>query len=166
METLKKLSLKEHQYLITPHLYKDEDQIIIKKENANRISNKNVDKMDEKKAEENLYEYMCSDLPLYQDKIKRDKTLYKEEFSKFLNVFIPKFNEFLEMPSTNYKNLKEVFVFLAHLSHIYPKELAFLPAQLKQLLEHSYAIIHPEIRLAIIEAFNLIRKKNLIEPIE
>lgn len=157
METIKKSTLETHQYLIDS-----------KNNNKGRDSSKTPEELQQEKevAEEHLYDRMCLDLPLYQDKIKRDKELYKEEFAKFLNVFIPKFNLFLESPAHNHKNIKEIFVFLAHLSHIFPKELAFLPTQLRDLLEHSHAIIHPDIRLAIIESFNLLRKKNLIEPVE
>jgi len=170
METMKKSSLKEQQFLINPSIYNQEEEEkemnTKKQHNKNQRQKQEKPEMDAKQAEDNLYDLMCSDLPLYQDKIKRDKLLYKEEFGKFLKVFIPKFNEFLEMPSNTYKNIKEVFVFLAHLSHIYPTELSFLPIQLKQLLEHSHSIINPEIRIAIIESFNLLRKKNLIQPIE
>mmetsp|Transcript_6113 Transcript_6113/g.6343 ORF Transcript_6113/g.6343 Transcript_6113/m.6343 type:complete len:860 (+) Transcript_6113:18-2597(+) len=160
METIKEISFQEHQYLINPSKQVPESQ-------KSKLTLQEQERLVEQtKAEENLYERMCLDLPLYQDKIKRDKDLYKEEFAKFLSVFIPKFNSFLETPASNHKNIKEVFVFLAHLSHIFPKELAFLPAQLKDLLEHSHAIIHPEIRMAIIDSFNLLRKKNLIEPVD
>ena len=154
METNKEITLENHILLM------DFTPATVVNNTSSETENKQL------KAEEHLYEKMCSDLPLYQDKIKRDKDLYKEELTKFLSVFIPKFNLFLETPSTNHRNMKEVFIFLAHLSHIFPKQLAFIPAQLKQLLEHSHAIIHPEIRIAIIESFNLLRKRNLIDALE
>lgn len=174
METIKEQTLESHQYLINPSLVD-----LTTETNTNSASNLNYNgrpgskqtpkiskEKEMKNTEEHLYQRMCMDLPLYQDKIKRDRILYKEEFMKFLNVFIPKFNAFLESPTNNHGNIKDVFVFLGHLSYIFPKELAFLPAQLKELLEHSHAIIPSEVRIAIIDCFNLLRKKNLIEPVE
>jgi len=171
MEAIKNMSLMEHQITIDNDLLKrqfiigeeDED---IKEQDNNRKKNKNELKLLEKKAEEEMYNKMTLDLPLYQDKIKRDKDLYKEEFMKFLKEFKLRFKVFLESPNNNDNTIKDVIVFLSHLSHVFPKELSFLPVELKNLLEFSYNIIHPSIRLSIIESFNLLRKKNLIEPIE
>lgn len=171
MEAIKNMSLMEHQITIDNDLLKrqfiigeeDED---IKEQDNNRKKNKNELKLLEKKAEEEMYNKMTLDLPLYQDKIKRDKDLYKEEFMKFLKEFKLRFKIFLESPNNNDNTIKDVIVFLSHLSHVFPKELSFLPVELKNLLEFSYNIIHPSIRLSIIESFNLLRKKNLIEPIE
>lgn len=171
MEAIKSMSLMEHQITIDNDLLKrqfiigeeDED---IKEQDNNRKKNKNDLKLLEKKAEEEMYNKMTLDLPLYQDKIKRDKDLYKEEFMKFLKEFKLRFKVFLESPNNNDNTIKDVIVFLSHLSHVFPKELSFLPVELKNLLEFSYNIIHPSIRLSIIESFNLLRKKNLIEPIE
>ncbi len=172
METIKEQTLESHQYLINPNLvdFTTDNNISSNNVNGNSRPGSRPPKLTKEKelksTEEHLYQRMCMDLPLYQDKIKRDRILYKEEFMKFLNVFIPKFNAFLESPTNNHGNIKDVFVFLGHLSHIFPKELAFLPAQLKELLEHSHAIIPSEVRIAIIDCFNLLRKKNLIEPVE
>lgn len=176
MEAIKSMTLKEHQITIDNELLKK--QFIIEEEEENQNSqelnnNKRKIKTDkiselkllEKKAEEDMYNKMTLDLPLYQDKIKRDKDLYREEFMKFLKEFKLRFAKFLESPNNNDSTIKEVIVFLSHLSHVFPKELSFLPVELKNLLEFSYNIIHPSIRLSIIESFNLLRKKNLIEPI-
>lgn len=175
MEAIKNMSLMEHQITIDNELLKrqfiiGEEGEDIKEQDNNRKKNKNDKvtelKLLEKKAEEEMYNKMTLDLPLYQDKIKRDKDLYKEEFMKFLKEFKLRFKIFLESPNNNDNTIKDVIVFLSHLSHVFPKELSFLPVELKNLLEFSYNIIHPSIRLSIIESFNLLRKKNLIEPIE
>ena len=168
METIKNSTLEEHQYLIdsNPYINHIDNSSYIENDKQDLSKEEAKMKLDKQKAEENLYEKMCMDLPLYQDKIKRDKTLYREEFLKFLNVFIPKFNTFLQSPAQINKSMKEVIIFLSHLSHIFTKELSFLPKQLKELLEHSHAIIQPDIRLGIIEGFNLMRKKDIISPID
>jgi protein SDA1 len=196
METIRDSKINDHKYLLTSNVFPEKNDLNNKifneinkeldqeRQDKFEVDNKNAQlntsmrrkntskpqlvktQDEEKDVEEALYRKMCSDLPLYQDKIKRDKDLYKEEFFKFLKVFIKNFNNFLETPSNSHAEIKDIFVFLAHLSHIFTRELAFLPAQLSQLLEHSHAIIHPETRLSIIEAFNLLRKKNLIEPID
>ena len=196
METIRDSKIHDHKYLLTSNVFPEKNDINTKVFNEinKELDQERQDKFEsdvnqaeqnlqlrrktkskptlvkiqdeEKDVEEALYFKMCSDLPLYQDKIKRDKDLYKEEFFKFLKVFIKNFNNFLETPSNSHAEIKDIFVFLAHLSHIFTRELAFLPAQLSQLLEHSHAIIHPETRLSIIECFNLLRKKNLIEPID
>ena len=149
METIKETKLDDQRYLL-----------INKGLEGENVTKKSKEQLD---AEEHAYKKMCSDLPLYQDKIKRDKNLYKEEFNKFMEVFTPKFYAFLESPSSLNENMKEVLVFLAHLGHIFPKKLAFIPGELIKLLEHSHSIIHPDVRLAIIDSFNLLRKKDLVD---
>ena len=120
---------------------------------------------DEYKEEcEKMYNKMCLDLNLYQDKLKRDKDLYKEEFQQFITIFKPKFYEFLESPSKSNEKLCEILKFLAHISHLFPSDLAFVPNELIILLENNYNIINQEIRISIIECFNLLRKKNVLDP--
>lgn len=152
METLKEIPFEEHQYFIG-------------KQGADSDHTK-PKSVEQTNAEEQAFKKMCSDLPLHQDKIKRDKDLYKEEFNKFMAVFTPKFYAFLETPSKNHPLIKEILVFLGHISHIYPQKLAFVPAELLKLLEHSFSIIYSDIRLAIIDCFNLLRKKDLIPATE
>jgi protein SDA1 len=155
METIKQGNYIDQRYLLTNKTSEGETVTTNDKKTKEQIE-----------AEEHAYKKMCSDLPLYQDKIKRDKSLYKEEFNKFMEVFTPKFYSFLESPSSTHENIKEIIVFLAHLGHIFPHKLAFIPNELLKLIEHSHSIIHPDTRLAIIESFNLLRKKDLLNPKE
>ena len=133
--------------------------------NTNITTHKTPEQLLQIQQDEEYFVKVCSDLPLIQDKIKRDKELYKEDFLKLLELFKPKFSTFLETPnSTSHTFIKELIVFYAHISNVFYKELEFIPQNLKQLLDTNHSIIHPEIRLAIIESFSLLRKKNLINP--
>lgn len=105
-------------------------------------------------------------LPVIQDKIKRDNTLYGEEFKKILDCFKVKFNLFLESPNKKINGIKELFIFFAQVGHIFPKEVAFIPFKLNTLIENNYTIIHPDVRLAIVESLSLLRKKDLLDCLE
>lgn len=113
-----------------------------------------------------LYEEFLLHLPSLQDKIKRESTIYKEEFSKILKVFTHKFNQFLENPHQNIKGMKEMFIFFAQVGHIFPAEVASIPLRLITLIENNYSIINHEIRLGIVESLSLLRKKDLIDALE
>lgn len=105
-------------------------------------------------------------LPTTQDKIKRENSLYTEEFNKILHYFKIKFDQFLETPVKRVKGMKELFLFFAQVGHIFPKEVSFIPVKLINLIENNYSIVNHEIRLAIVEALSLLRKKDLLESIE
>jgi protein SDA1 len=101
-----------------------------------------------------------------QDKIKREKELYTEEFEKILKYFKIMFDKFLEAPVKKLKGMKDLFLFIAQISHIFSKEVSFIPVKLIHLIENNYSIIHHEIRLAIVDSLTIMRKKDLLECIE
>jgi len=105
-------------------------------------------------------------LSVIQDKIKRDPGLYNEEFNKILECFKVLFADFLETPNKKIKGIKELILFFAQVSHIYPKSVSFIPFKLINLIENNYAIISPDIRFGIVEALSLLRKKDLLEAVE
>jgi protein SDA1 len=109
---------------------------------------------------------MIARLSVTQDKIKRENKLYNEEFEKILATFNIKFNEFLEAPNKKMHGMKELFLFFSQVAQIYPKEVAFIPLKLIELIENNYSIIYPEIRLAIVDSLKILRKKDLLEAIE
>ena len=84
-----------------------------------------IENMDEKEKEK--YEFLIQMLPQYQDRVKRDKESYKEEFLKILKKFEEQFNIFLFNPSRKIKGFKELLMFFAHLSHLFKEETAFIP---------------------------------------
>ena len=143
-------------------------KLIVNNTRNKLLNNNNYTKTNEDIQEEYLktYNKMCLDLNLYQDKLKRDKDLYKEEFEQFMIIFKPIFYEFLESPSKSNDKINDILIFLAHISHLYPCELAFIPNELVTLIENNYNIINQNIRITIIEYFNLLRKKDILEPTE
>jgi hypothetical protein len=112
------------------------------------------------------YENILLKLPVTQDKIKRENNVYSEEFKKVLAYFKVKFEAFLTAPNKRVKGMKEFFLFFAQVGHIYPKEMAFIPLALINLIENNYTVINPEIRMGIVESLSLLRKKDLLESLE
>lgn len=105
-------------------------------------------------------------LSVTQDKIKRDASLYAEEFNKILTVFQVIFDDFLQCPNKQVKGIKELILFFAHVGHVFPKQISFIPFKLISLIENNYSNICPEIRFAIVESLSLLRKKDLLEAVE
>jgi protein SDA1 len=101
-----------------------------------------------------------------QDKIKRQQSIYKEEFQKILEYFNRKFQYFMKAPNKKIRGMKEMFNFFAQVGHIYPKEIAFIPMTLMNLIENNYSFIHSELRIAIVESLSLLRKKDLLTTLE
>ncbi len=101
-----------------------------------------------------------------QDKLKREHSLYKEEFHKILEYFNRKFQIFLKAPNKRTRGMKEMFNFFAQVGHIYPNEIAFIPLTLMNLIENNYSFIQSELRIAIVENLSLLRKKDLLTALE
>ena len=81
-----------------------------KKKNENILNLNEIDISKSKVLFENMeqtekdkYEFLIDMLPIYQDRIKRDKDTYKEEFLKILKNFEEQFNIFLFNPSRKIK---------------------------------------------------------------
>ena len=81
---------------------------------------------------------ILENLNVTQDKIKRNETLYTEEFNKHLNIFKVLFSDFIENPNRKIKGIKELILFFCHISHVYTKELSFIPFKLITLIENNY----------------------------
>ncbi len=105
-------------------------------------------------------------LPVLQDKIKRESSVYREEFLKILAFFKKKFDFFQTNPSKRVKGMKEMFMFFSQVGHVSPSEVAFIPLALISLIENNYTVINPEIRLSIVESLSLLRKKDLLDSLE
>jgi len=86
----------------------------------------------------------------------------KKNLQKILAYFKIKFNIFLQQPSKRVKGMKDLFMFFAQVGHIYPAQIAFIPMALINLIENNYSVINQEIRLGIVEALSLMRKKKSI----
>ena len=120
--------------------------------------------MDEK--EKDKYEFLLEMLPTYQDRIKREKETYKEEFLKILKNFEEQFNIFLFDPSRKIKGFKELLLFFAHLSSLFKKETEFISKGLCKIISENYLIIPHEIRLTIVDCLSIICKAGILSPLE
>ena len=123
-----------------------------------------IENMDEKEKEK--YEFLIQMLPQYQDRVKRDKESYKEEFLKILKKFEEQFNIFLFNPSRKIKGFKELLMFFAHLSHLFKEETAFIPKGLCKIISENYLTIPHEIRLTIVDSLSIMCKSGILSLLE
>ena len=123
-----------------------------------------IENMDEKEKEK--YEFLIQMLPQYQDRVKRDKESYKEEFLKILKKFEEQFTIFLFDPSRKIKGFKELLLFFSHLSHLFKKETEFIPKGLCKILSENYLIIPHEIRLTIVDCLSIMCKSGILSLLE
>ena len=150
-----------------------EKEYIKEKEDKNMINLGEIDitkskvlfeNMDQK--EKDKYEFLIDMLPAYQDRVKRDKDTYKEEFLKILKKFEEQFNIFLFDPSRKIKGFKELLMFFAHLSSLFPKETDFIPKGLCKIISENYLTIPHEIRLTIVDSLSIMCKAGILSPLE
>ena len=123
-----------------------------------------IENMDEKEKEK--YEFLIQMLPQYQDRVKRDKESYKEEFLKILKKFEEQFNIFLFNPSREIKGFKELLMFFAHLSHLFKEETAFIPKGLCKIISENYLTIPHEVRLTIVDSLSIMCKSGILSLLE
>ena len=123
-----------------------------------------IENMDEKEKEK--YEFLIQMLPQYQDRVKRDKESYKEEFLKILKRFEEQFTIFLFDPSRKIKGFKELLLFFSHLSHLFKNETEFIPKGLCKIISENYLIIPHEIRLTIVDCLSIMCKGGILSLLE
>ena len=116
--------------------------------------------------EKDSYERLIKRLPEIQDRINRDSEAYKEEFHKILLLFKEQFEIILKYPNKSIKGFKELLMFFSHISNKFPEELKFIQKDLPKILSENYLIIPHEMRLAIVDSLSLLRKKELLSPME
>ena len=116
--------------------------------------------------EKDKYELLLDMLQTYQDRIKREKETYKEEFLKILKNFEEQFNIFLFNPNRKIKGFKELLMFFAHLSSLFPKETEFIPKGLCKIISENYLTIPHEIRLTIVDSLSIMCKSGILSPLE
>ena len=151
--------------------FENEDKIIIKNDNMLNLGEIYIEKskvlfenMEQK--EKNKYELLIDMLPTYQDRIKREKDTYKEEFLKILNNFEEQFNIFLFDPSKKINGFKELLMFFSHLSSLFPKETEFIPKGLCKIISENYLTIPHEIRLTIVDSLSIMCKSGILSSLE
>lgn len=96
-----------------------------------------------------------------QGKIKRQPSLWKEEFDIHLTKFKDMFLKFRDDPSREDFDVIKYVKFMTHVSDVYKKDLSFLPTEFINILEQHYATIHPNVRFELVQALRMIRTKKL-----
>ena len=137
---------------------------LIENENLLETSKSLIENMTEE--EKDKYEKLIKTLHEIQDKINRDSESYKEEFHKILLIFKEQFEIILKYPNKSIKGFKELLMFFSHISNKFPEELKFIRNDLPKILSENYLIIPHEMRLAIVDSLSLLRKKELLNPME
>ena len=137
---------------------------LIQNENLLETSKSLIENMTEE--EKDSYERLIKRLPEIQDRINRDSEAYKEEFHKILLLFKEQFEIILKYPNKSIKGFKELLMFFSHISNKFPEELKFIQKDLPKILSENYLIIPHEMRLAIVDSLSLLRKKELLSPME
>ena len=103
-----------------------------------------------------------TDLAALQNKIKRDKDAYMEEFQLQHRHFLSELQLFQQNPTVRSKSFLDLVGFLAQVAPSYPNHLREFPQQLCELLEQQASVLHPETRVAIAKALVLLRNRDLL----
>uniref|UniRef100_A0A8I3W6A3 Protein SDA1 n=1 Tax=Callithrix jacchus TaxID=9483 RepID=A0A8I3W6A3_CALJA len=105
-----------------------------------------------------------SNLPQLQNLIKRDPPAYIEEFLQQYNHYKSNVEIFKLQPNKPSKELAELVMFMAQISHCYPDYLSNFPQEVKDLLSCNHTVLDPDLRMTFCKALILLRNKNLINP--
>lgn len=71
--------------------------------------------------------------------------------------------EFRENPVLHDAVITSYLKFMTHLSDIMKAELEFFPGELINILEQSYNILNPTVRLIIVTALRMMRSKKVVQ---
>ena len=100
-------------------------------------------------------------LQVLQNRIKRQPSLWREEFKAQLAIFKKLFIKFREDPSKEDEEVIKYVKFMTHISDVYKKDLSFVPTEFINILEQHYATMHPNVRFEFVQALRMIRTKKL-----
>jgi len=103
-------------------------------------------------------------LPQLQNLIKRDAASYVEEFERQHSVYNATRTIFEQNPTLNNDQLYELVIFLAQVSHCYPKQLSEFPQELMTILQRHGTVLHADMRMGIVKSLVLLRNKNMLTP--
>ncbi|KAK6631764.1 hypothetical protein RUM43_013828 [Polyplax serrata] len=103
-------------------------------------------------------------LPQLRNLIKKDPASYKDDFELQYAHFKSMLELFHLQPDRLIKNLDDLVMFIAQVSHCYPEQLSEFPQMIINLLECHHMVLHPEMRFAFCRCLIVLRNKNLLEP--
>lgn len=149
--------MKNQKYEIKTHALRINPQFKKKKRDLKAESKE----AEEKEQNEENKVFTLDEL---QDKIKRQPSLWRNEFNERLIKFKALFLKYREDPSREDETVVKYIKFMTHVCDVYKKDLEFLPTEFVDFLEQSYLVIHPNVRLEIVQALRMIRTKKLVAP--
>lgn len=104
----------------------------------------------------------AAELSQLQDKIKRDKASYRDDFLLQYNHFLSELELFRLEPNTKSKEFSTHARFISQVAPFYAEEVRDFPRLLASLLEDSGQQLQPEIRLQLVKCLILLRNRNTI----
>ncbi|XP_037506539.1 protein SDA1 homolog [Rhipicephalus sanguineus] len=105
-----------------------------------------------------------NNLPQLQNLIKRDPLSYKDEFNLQRHYYESLLQAFRLRPTEHNKELDELVMFLAQVSHCYEEEMKQFPQDMVDLLKNYNTQLDPEMRMTFCRALILLRNKGLLQP--
>jgi protein SDA1 len=99
-----------------------------------------------------------------QDKMKRQGSVWREDFDKHLAIFKKLFLIFREDPSKEDDRIVRYIKFMTHICDVFPKDLQFLATELIDMLEQNYNALHPNVRLEIVQSLRMMCTKKIVTP--
>ncbi|XP_061603472.1 protein SDA1 homolog [Phyllopteryx taeniolatus] len=105
-----------------------------------------------------------NNLPQLQNLIKRDPQSYVNEFLQQYRHYQSNVQIFKLQPDKPNKELAELVMFLAQVSHCYLEHLSTFPQELTDLLLCHHTVVETDLRMTFCKALILLRNKDLIDP--
>lgn len=105
-----------------------------------------------------------NNLPQLQNLIKRDPLSYKDEFNLQRHYYESLLQAFRLRPTEHSKELDDLVMFLAQVSHCYEEEMKQFPQDMVDLLKNYNTQLDPEMRMTFCRALILLRNKSLLQP--
>jgi protein SDA1 len=109
-------------------------------------------------------EGLLSQLPLLQNKLKRDPEAYREEFELQYRHYQTEHQIFSLTPSRKSTSFGALVTFMGHVAASYPAEMKGFPGQISELLEKHCSVLDPDLRKSLVKTLILVRNRGLLEP--
>eukprot|EP00811_Abedinium_folium_P010152 NODE_1938_length_2330_cov_15.204267.p1 GENE.NODE_1938_length_2330_cov_15.204267~~NODE_1938_length_2330_cov_15.204267.p1 ORF type:complete len:747 (-),score=223.41 NODE_1938_length_2330_cov_15.204267:88-2136(-) len=99
-------------------------------------------------------------LPELQNLMKRDPPAYEAEFDQQWQHFESMMEIFKLKPQKPHKSVTQQVMFLAHVAPSFPTRASALPDILISFLDESHQVMHPEMRMVLVQALILLRNRD------
>ena len=106
-----------------------------------------------------------NNLPQLQNLIKRDSSLYRDEFLQQWRHYKSNMEIFKLNPTQSSNTLESLMMFIAHISYNYPEETLEFPQELIDLLNDNGLDMDPDLRNTMCRALVMVRNKGLVSPL-